>query len=59
MVLQVSTEQSIFLTFEYTKKKGTRDFKKRICRFFWTTRVPKKMTHPVGSKSDSVLVDLL
>ena len=28
MALQVSTEQCIFLTFEYTKKKGARELKK-------------------------------
>ena len=30
MVLKVSTEQCIFNTLEYTEKKGTREFKKKI-----------------------------
>jgi len=30
MVLDFSTEQRIFNTLEYTEKKGTREFKKKL-----------------------------
>ncbi len=34
MVLKVLTEQRIFNTLKYTKKKGTREFKLKILRIF-------------------------